>query len=178
MSDKLAEAIDSMKTTTAEKLDAIKGAIIDGDTDIAKKLATIKALIKAQTVSFESKMDILIDAVKDIPDYGDKLDAIKNAIEALPDYGDKLDAIKNAIEALPDYGEKIDAIVDALDAIKTQMGEDAKVQSDIKSQVESVVKAIGDLAAEVKSGNKDSKDALAEIVKKLDALKTSVDALG
>ena len=64
-------------------------------------------------------------------------------MNAIPDISNKLDAIENAIKAMPDYDTAINGI---------------------KDEIANLVKAVED-------GNKSEADALAEIAKKIEALK-------
>ncbi|MDD6508955.1 MAG: hypothetical protein PUF43_05775 [Bacteroidales bacterium] len=178
MADKLVAAIDNLKGSMDEKMEAINAAINNVNTALQTKLAAIEAAIKAQTLSMEAKLDLLEQAIKALPDYTSQLEAIKTAIANLPDYGDKLSAIEAAIKGMPNYSDKFDAVVAALGEMKTQIEALGTGQTGIATQIAGVTAAINDLVDEVNSGNTDADAALAQIIQKLEDLKGSIGGGG
>ena len=192
----LTAAIDKMNADQQTKLQAIKDVLNSVNATIDAKLAVIEAAMKAQTLSLEGKLaliedamkaqtlalekkgDALVAAIKGLPDYTAKLAAIETAIKALPNYEEQLKALNTLIEAqnsklddqiaalegimiaIPDYSNKLDAIENA---IKAMPDYDAAING-IKDEIAKLVKAVED-------GNKSEADALAEIAKKIEALK-------
>ena len=178
MAGKLITAIDNMKGDLAGKLGEIKDALGNVNTTLQSKLALIEAAIKAQTLSLETKLDLLEQAIKALPDYTSQLEAIKTAIANLPDYGDKLSAIEAAIKGMPNYSDKFDAVVAALGEMKTQIEALGTGQTAIATEIGKVTAAINALIAEVKSGNTGAAAALAQIIAKLEELKTVIGSGG
>jgi len=153
------DVLNSVNATLDAKLAAIEAAMTAQTLSLEGKLALIEDAMKAQTLALEKKCDALVAAIKGLPDSTSKLAAIETAIKALPNYeaqlkalntlitaqNSKLDDIENAIKAMPDYDAAINGIKDE----------------------------IANLVKEVKDGNKSEADALAEIAKKIEALKAA-----
>ena len=174
------DVLNSVNATIDAKLAAIEAAMKAQTLSLEGKLALIEDAMKAQTLALEKKGDALVAAIKGLPDYTSKLAAIETAIKALPNYEAQLKALNTLIEAqnsklddqiaalegimnaIPDYSNKLDAIENA---IKAMPNYDAAINS-IKDEIANLVK-------EVKDGNKSEADALAEIAKKIEALKAA-----
>lgn len=174
------DVLNSVNATLDAKLAAIEAAMTAQTLSLEGKLALIEDAMKAQTLTLEKKCDALVAAIKGLPDYTAKLAAIETAIKALPNYEAQLKALNTLIEAqnsklddqiaalegimnaIPDYSNKLDAIENA---IKAMPNYDAAING-IKDEIANLVK-------EVKDGNKSEADALAEIAKKIEALKAA-----
>ena len=174
------DVLNSVNATLDAKLAAIEAAMKAQTLSLEGKLALIEDAMKAQTLTLEKKCDALVAAIKGLPDYTAKLAAIETAIKALPNYEEQLKALNTLIEAqnsklddqiaalegimnaIPDYSNKLDAIENA---IKAMPNYDAAING-IKDEIANLVK-------EVKDGNKSEADALAEIAKKIEALKAA-----
>ena len=174
------DVLNSVNATLDAKLAAIEAAMKAQTLSLEGKLALIEDAMKAQTLALEKKGDALVAAIKGLPDYTAKLAAIETAIKALPNYEAQLKALNTLIEdqnsklddqiaalegimnAIPDYSNKLDAIENA---IKAMPNYDAAING-IKDEIANLVK-------EVKDGNKSEADALAEIAKKIEALKAA-----
>ena len=174
------DVLNSVNATLDAKLAAIEAAMKAQTLSLEGKLALIEDAMKAQTLTLEKKCDALVAAIKGLPDYTAKLAAIETAIKALPNYEAQLKALNTLIEAqnsklddqiaalegimnaIPDYSNKLDAIENA---IKAMPNYDAAING-IKDEIANLVK-------EVKDGNKSEADALAEIAKKIEALKAA-----
>ena len=174
------DVLNSVNATLDAKLAAIEAAMTAQTLSLEGKLALIEDAMKAQTLALEKKGDALVAAIKGLPDYTAKLAAIETAIKALPNYEAQLKALNTLIEAqnsklddqiaalegimnaIPDYSNKLDAIENA---IKAMPNYDAAING-IKDEIANLVKA-------VKDGNKSEADALAEIAKKIEALKAA-----
>ena len=174
------DVLNSVNATLDAKLAAIEAAMTAQTLSLEGKLALIEDAMKAQTLALEKKGDALVAAIKGLPDYTSKLAAIETAIKALPNYEAQLKALNTLIEAqnsklddqiaalegimnaIPDYSNKLDAIENA---IKAMPNYDAAING-IKDEIANLVK-------EVKDGNKSEADALAEIAKKIEALKAA-----
>ena len=174
------DVLNSVNATLDAKLAAIEAAMTAQTLSLEGKLALIEDAMKAQTLALEKKGDALVAAIKGLPDYTAKLAAIETAIKALPNYEAQLKALNTLIEAqnsklddqiaalegimnaIPDYSNKLDAIENA---IKAMPNYDAAING-IKDEIANLVK-------EVKDGNKSEADALAEIAKKIEALKAA-----
>ena len=174
------DVLNSVNATLDAKLAAIEAAMKAQTLSLEGKLALIEDAMKAQTLTLEKKCDALVAVIKGLPDYTAKLAAIETAIKALPNYEEQLKALNTLIEAqnsklddqiaalegimnaIPDYSNKLDAIENA---IKAMPNYDAAING-IKDEIANLVK-------EVKDGNKSEADALAEISKKLEALKAA-----
>ena len=111
----LTAAIDNMNADQQTKLQAIKDVINSLNASLDAKLAAIEAAMKAQTLSLEGKLALIEDAMKaQTLALDKKCDVLVAAIKGLPDYTDKLTAIEKAISALPNYEDKLAAIEKAL----------------------------------------------------------------
>ena len=172
------DVLNSVNATLDAKLAAIEAAMTAQTLSLEGKLALIEDAMKAQTLTLEKKCDALVAAIKGLPDYTAKLAAIETAIKALPNYEAQLKALNTLIEdqnsklddqiaalegimnAIPDYSNKLSAIENA---IKAMPDYDAAINN-IKDEIANLVKAVED-------GNKSEADALAEIAKKIEALK-------
>ena len=174
------DVLNSVNATIDAKLAAIEAAMTAQTLSLEGKLALIEDAMKAQTLALEKKGDALVAAIKGLPDYTAKLAAIEAAIKALPNYEAQLKALNTLIEAqnsklddqiaalegimnaIPDYSNKLDAIENA---IKAMPDYDTAING-IKDEIANLVKAVED-------GNKSEADALAEIAKKIEALKAA-----
>ena len=111
----LTAAIDNMNADQQTKLQAIKDVINSLNASLDAKLAVIEAAMKAQTLSLEGKLALIEDAMKaQTLALDKKCDVLVAAIKGLPDYTDKFAAIEKAISALPNYEDKLAAIEKAL----------------------------------------------------------------
>ena len=174
------DVLNSVNATLDAKLAAIEAAMTAQTLSLEGKLALIEDAMKAQTLALEKKCDALVAAIKGLPDYTAKLAAIETAIKALPNYEEQLKALNTLIEAqnsklddqiaalegimnaIPDYSNKLSAIENA---IKAMPDYNAAING-IKDEIANLVKAVED-------GNKSEADALAEIAKKIEALKAA-----
>ena len=174
------DVLNSVNATIDAKLAAIEAAMTAQTLSLEGKLALIEDAMKAQTLTLEKKCDALVAAIKGLPDYTAKLAAIETAIKALPNYEEQLKALNNLItaqnsklddqiaalegimNAIPDYSNKLDAIENAI-----------KAMPDHNAAINSIKDEIANLVKEVKDGNKSEADALAEIAKKIEALKAA-----
>ncbi len=174
------DVLNSVNATLDAKLAAIEAAMTAQTLSLEGKLALIEDAMKAQTLTLEKKCDALVAAIKGLPDYTAKLAAIETAIKALPNYEAQLKALNTLIEAqnsklddqiaalegimnaIPDYSNKLDAIENAI-----------KAMPDHNAAINSIKDEIANLVKEVKDGNKSEADALAEIAKKIEALKAA-----
>ena len=174
------DVLNSVNATLDTKLAAIEAAMTAQTLSLEGKLALIEDAMKAQTLALEKKGDALVAAIKGLPDYTSKLAAIETAIKALPNYEAQLKALNTLIEAqnsklddqiaalegiknaIPDYSNKLDAIENAI-----------KAMPDHNAAINSIKDEIANLVKEVKDGNKSEADALAEIAKKIEALKAA-----
>lgn len=174
------DVLNSVNATIDAKLAAIEAAMTAQTLSLEGKLALIEDAMKAQTLALEKKGDALVAAIKGLPDYTSKLAAIETAIKALPNYEAQLKALNTLIEAqnsklddqiaalegiknaIPDYSNKLDAIENAI-----------KAMPDHNAAINSIKDEIANLVKEVKDGNKSEADALAEIAKKIEALKAA-----
>ena len=179
---KLTAAIDKMNSDQSVKLQAIIEAINSVNNTLDAKLALIEAAMKAQTLSLEGKLDLLEQAIKNMPKYDEQLNAIVAAINALPNYKEQLKAIETIISSvnttLSTKLAAIEAIIkaqtlsmegkfDALEAAIKAIPDNSAALKDLKSE-------IADLIQAVKNGSKTQKEALDEIIKKLEELKGSL----
>ena len=162
------------------RLGALETAMKNQTLELKDKLALLNTTLETQTLTLANKLEAISSAVEAMPDYTSKLAAIEAAIKALPNYEAQLKALNTLIEAqnsklddqiaalegimnaIPDYSNKLDAIEKA---IKAMPNYDAAING-IKDEIANLVKA-------VKAGNKSEADALAEIAKKLEALKAA-----
>jgi chromosome segregation ATPase len=174
------DVLNSVNATIDTKLAAIEAAMKAQTLSLEGKLALIEAAMKAQTLTIEKKCDAIVAAIKGLPDYTAKLAAIETAIKALPNYEEQLKALNTLIEAqnsklddqiaalegimnaIPDYSNKLSAIENAI-----------KAMPDYDAAINGIKDEIANLVKEVKDGNKSEADALAEITKKIEALKAA-----
>lgn len=174
------DVLNSVNATLDAKLAAIEAAMKAQTLSLEGKLALIEDAMKAQTLTLEKKCDALVAAIKGLPDYTAKLAAIETAIKALPNYEAQLKALNTLIEAqnsklddqiaalegimnaIPDYSNKLSAIENAI-----------KAMPDYNAAINGIKDEIANLVKEVKDGNKSEADALAEIAKKIEALKAA-----
>lgn len=174
------DVLNSVNATLDAKLAAIEAAMTAQTLSLEGKLALIEDAMKAQTLTLEKKGDALVAAIKGLPDYTAKLAAIETAIKALPNYEEQLKALNTLItaqnsklddqiaalegikNAIPDYSNKLDAIENAI-----------KAMPDYNAAINGIKDEIANLVKEVKDGNKSEADALAEIAKKIEALKAA-----
>lgn len=174
------DVLNSVNATIDAKLAAIEAAMTAQTLSLEGKLALIEDAMKAQTLTLEKKCDALVAAIKGLPDYTAKLAAIETAIKALPNYEEQLKALNTLItaqnsklddqiaalegikNAIPDYSNKLDAIENAI-----------KAMPDHNAAINGIKDEIANLVKEVKDGNKSEADALAEIAKKIEALKAA-----
>ena len=174
------DVLNSVNATLDAKLAAIEAAMKAQTLSLEGKLALIEDAMKAQTLALEKKGDALVAAIKGLPDYTAKLAAIETAIKALPNYEEQLKALNTLItaqnsklddqiaalegikNAIPDYSNKLSAIENAI-----------KAMPDHNAAINSIKDEIANLVKEVKDGNKSEADALAEIAKKIEALKAA-----
>ena len=179
---KLTAAIDKMNSDQSVKLQAIIEAINSVNNTLDAKLALIEAAMKAQTLSLEGKLDLLEQAIKNMPKYDEQLNAIVAAINALPNYKEQLKAIETIISSvnttLSTKLAAIEAIIkaqtlsmegkfDALEAAIKAIPDNSAALKDLKSEIANLIQA-------VKNGSKTQKEALDEIIKKLEELKGSL----
>ena len=191
-------ALEDQTIAVKEKMDILKGVINDQTKaldlrlgaletamknqtlELKDKLTLLNSTLETQTLTLANKLEAISSAVEAMPDYTSKLAAIETAIKALPNYEAQLKALNTLIEdqnsklddqiaalegimnAIPDYSNKLDAIENA---IKAMPDYDAAING-IKDEIAKLVKAVED-------GNKSEADALAEIAKKLEALKAA-----
>ena len=196
-------ALEDQTIAVKEKMDILKGVINDQTKaldlrlgaletamknqtlELKDKLALLNSTLETQTLTLANKLEAISSAVEAMPDYTSKLAAIEAAIKALPNYEAQLKALNNLItdqnsklddqiaalegikNAIPDYSNKLDAIEKA---IKAMPNHNAAINS-IKDEIANLVK-------EVKDGNKSKADALAEIAKKIEALKAAGGGIG
>ena len=162
------------------RLGALETAMKNQTLELKDKLSLLNATLETQTLTLANKLEAISSAVEAMPDYTSKLAAIETAIKALPNYeaqlkalnalitdqnsklDDQIAALEGIMNAIPDYSNKLDAIENA---IKAMPDYDAAINS-IKDEIAKLVKAVED-------GNKSEADALAEIAKKLEALKAA-----
>ena len=174
------DVLNSVNATLDAKLAAIEAAMTAQTLSLEGKLALIEDAMKAQTLALEKKGDALVAAIKGLPDYTAKLAAIETAIKALPNYEEQLKALNTLItaqnsklddqiaalegimNAIPDYSNKLSAIENAI-----------KAMPDYDTAINGIKDEIANLVKEVKDGNKSEADALAEIAKKIEALKAA-----
>ena len=172
------DVLNSVNATLDAKLAAIEAAMTAQTLSLEGKLALIEDAMKAQTLALEKKCDALVAAIKGLPDSTSKLAAIETAIKALPNYeaqlkalntlitaqnsklDDQIAALEGIMNAIPDYSNKLDAIENAI-----------KAMPDYDAAINGIKDEIANLVKEVKDGNKSEADALAEIAKKIEALK-------
>ena len=162
------------------RLGALETAMKNQTLELKDKLTLLNSTLETQTLTLANKLEAISSAVEAMPDYTSKLAAIEAAIKALPNYEAQLKALNTLIEdqnsklddqiaalegimnAIPDISNKLDAIENA---IKAMPDYDAAING-IKDEIANLVKAVED-------GNKSEADALAEIAKKIEALKAA-----
>ena len=162
------------------RLGALETAMKNQTLELKDKLALLNSTLETQTLTLANKLEAISSAVEAMPDYTSKLAAIEAAIKALPNYeaqlkalnalitdqnsklDDQIAALEGIMNAIPDYSNKLDAIENA---IKAMPDYNAAING-IKDEIAKLVKAVED-------GNKSEADALAEIAKKLEALKAA-----
>ena len=160
------------------RLGALETAMKNQTLELKDKLALLNSTLETQTLTLANKLEAISSAVEAMPDYTSKLAAIEAAIKALPNYeaqlkalnalitdqnsklDDQIAALEGIMNAIPDYSDKLDAIENA---IKAMPDYNAAING-IKDEIAKLVKAVED-------GNKSEADALAEIAKKIEALK-------
>ena len=160
------------------RLGALETAMKNQTLELKDKLALLNSTLETQTLTLANKLEAISSAVEAMPDYTSKLAAIEAAIKALPNYEAQLKALNTLIEdqnsklddqiaalegimnAIPDYSNKLDAIENAI-----------KAMPDYDAAINGIKDEIANLVKEVKDGNKSEADALAEIAKKIEALK-------
>ena len=160
------------------RLGALETAMKNQTLELKDKLSLLNSTLETQTLTLANKLEAISSAVEAMPDYTSKLAAIEAAIKALPNYeaqlkalnalitdqnsklDDQIAALEGIMNAIPDYSNKLDAIENA---IKAMPDYDAAING-IKDEIAKLVKAVED-------GNKSEADALAEIAKKIEALK-------
>ena len=191
-------ALEDQTIAVKEKMDILKGVINDQTKaldlrlgaletamknqtlELKDKLALLNSTLETQTLTLANKLEAISSAVEAMPDYTSKLAAIEAAIKALPNYEAQLKALNNLItdqnsklddqiaalegimNAIPDYSNKLDAIEKAI-----------KAMPDHNAAINGIKDEIANLVKEVKDGNKSNADALAEIAKKIEALKAA-----
>ena len=160
------------------RLGALETAMKNQTLELKDKLSLLNSTLETQTLTLANKLEAISSAVEAMPDYTSKLAAIEAAIKALPNYEAQLKALNTLIEdqnsklddqiaalegimnAIPDYSNKLDAIENAI-----------KAMPDYDAAINGIKDEIANLVKEVKDGNKSEADALAEIAKKIEALK-------
>ena len=162
------------------RLGALETAMKNQTLELKDKLALLNSTLETQTLTLANKLEAISSAVEAMPDYTSKLAAIETAIKALPNYEEQLKALNTLItdqnsklddqiaalegimNAIPDYSNKLSAIENAI-----------KAMPDHNAAINSIKDEITNLVKEVKDGNKSKADALAEIAKKIEALKAA-----
>ena len=162
------------------RLGALETAMKNQTLELKDKLALLNSTLETQTLTLANKLEAISSAVEAMPDYTSKLAAIEAAIKALPNYeaqlkalnalitdqnsklDDQIAALEGIMNAIPDYSNKLSAIENA---IKAMPDHNAAINN-IKDEIANLVKAVED-------GNKSNADALAEIAKKIEALKAA-----
>ena len=162
------------------RLGALETAMKNQTLELKDKLALLNSTLETQTLTLANKLEAISSAVEAMPDYTSKLAAIETAIKALPNYEAQLKALNTLIEAqnsklddqiaalegimnaIPDYSNKLSAIENAI-----------KAMPDYNAAINGIKDEIANLVKEVKDGNKSEADALAEIAKKIEALKAA-----
>ena len=176
--DILKGVIDDQTKALDLRLGALETAMKNQTLELKDKLALLNSTLETQTLTLANKLEAISSAVEAMPDYTSKLAAIEAAIKALPNYeaqlkalnaliedqnsklDDQIAALEGIMNAIPDYSNKLSAIENA---IKAMPNYDTAING-IKDEIAKLVKAVED-------GNKSEADALAEIAKKIEALK-------
>lgn len=191
-------ALEDQTIAVKEKMDILKGVINDQTKALDLRLGALETAMKNQTLELKDKLSLLNTTLANQTlTLANKLEAISSAVEAMPDYTSKLAAIEAAIKALPNYeaqlkalnnlitdqNSKLDDQIAALEGIKNAIPDysnklDAiekaiKAMPDYNAAINSIKDEIANLVKAVKDGNKSEADALAEISKKLEALKAA-----
>lgn len=191
-------ALEDQTIAVKEKMDILKGVINDQTKALDLRLGALETAMKNQTLELKDKLSLLNTTLANQTlTLANKLEAISSAVEAMPDYTSKLAAIEAAIKALPNYeaqlkalnnlitdqNSKLDDQIAALEGIKNAIPDysnklDAiekaiKAMPDYNAAINNIKDEIANLVKEVKAGNKSEADALAEIAKKLEALKAA-----
>lgn len=191
-------ALEDQTIAMKEKMDILKGVINDQTKALDLRLGALETAMKNQTLELKDKLTLLNTTLEtQTLTLANKLEAISSAVEAMPDYTSKLAAIETAIKALPNYEEQLKALntlitaqnsklddqIAALEGIKNAIPDysnklDAienaiKAMPDYNAAINSIKDEIANLVKEVKDGNKSEADALAEIAKKIEALKAA-----
>ena len=189
-------ALEDQTIAVKEKMDILKGVINDQTKALDLRLGALETAMKNQTLELKDKLTLLNSTLANQTlTLANKLEAISSAVEAMPDYTSKLAAIEAAIKALPNYeaqlkalnalitdqNSKLDDQIAALEGIMNAIPDysnklDAiekaiKAMPDYDAAINSIKDEIANLVKEVKDGNKSKADALAEIAKKIEALK-------
>ena len=202
----LTAAIDNMNADQQTKLQAIKDVINSLNASLDAKLAAIEAAMKAQTLSLEGKLaliedamkaqtlaldkkcDVLVAAIKGLPDYTDKLTAIEKAISALPNYEDKLAAIEKALTSqtleLNDKLAAIEAVMnnqsimlkDRLAALEKAIN-DMPDYTDKLAAIETAIKGLPNYEEQLNALNNLIKDQNSKIDVQIAALKSIMNAI-
>ena len=191
-------ALENQTIAMKEKMDILKGVINDQTKALDLRLGALETAMKNQTLELKDKLALLNSTLANQTlTLANKLEAISSAVEAMPDYTSKLAAIEAAIKALPNYeaqlkalnalitdqNSKLDDQIAALEGIKNAIPDysnklDAiekaiKAMPDYNAAINSIKDEIANLVKEVKDGNKSKANALAEIAKKIEALKAA-----
>ena len=179
---KLTAAIDKMNNDNSEKMELIIQAIASVNNTLDAKLALIEAAMKAQTISLEGKLDLLEQAIKNMPRYDEQLQAIVAAINGLPNYDEQLKAIVATITSVNNTLSTKLAAIEAIIKAQTLSMEGKfyaleaaiKAMPDNSNEIKALKSEIANLVLAVKNGTTTENDALAIIIQKLDALKSSM----
>ena len=189
-------ALEDQTIAMKEKMDILKGVINDQTKALDLRLGALETAMKNQTLELKDKLSLLNSTLEtQTLTLANKLEAISSAVEAMPDYTSKLAAIEAAIKALPNYeaqlkalnalitdqNSKLDDQIAALEGImnaipdisnKLDAIENAiKAMPDYDTAINGIKDEIANLVKAVEDGNKSEADALAEIAKKIEALK-------
>jgi hypothetical protein len=170
---KIAESIDQMKKSDAEKMAEITQAIKD-ITKTGGVIDLVKGAIEAQTNILKTKLEAIRVGLDKMPNYTTQLNLIQEAIKSMPGVVSKLEALNTSLGALKNFDQKFDAAVKALHAIKNQVkGSNAK-QAEIAAKIAETTKAIEALTAQVKEDNGKAQTAYAALKDKLADLQTQL----
>lgn len=191
-------ALEDQTIAMKEKMDILKGVINDQTKALDLRLGALETAMKNQTLELKDKLSLLNSTLEtQTLTLANKLEAISSAVEAMPDYTSKLAAIETAIKALPNYeaqlkalntlitdqnsklDDQIAALEGIMNAIPDYSNKLAAIENAIKAMpnydaaINGIKDEIANLVKEVKDGNKSEADALAEIAKKIEALKAA-----
>ena len=140
---KLIEAIDQMKGDQGGKLQALLEILNSMNTALDTKLALIEAAMKAQTLSLEGKLDLIVATINGLPDYSDKFDLVTAALDAmsaeLEGLGEGQTAIATQIAAIT---AAINDLVAAVDSGRI----------DVADALSQIIQKLEDLKAAIESG--------------------------